>query len=345
MDGHDIIVVGGSAGALEALNVIVRGLPADLPASVFVALHTSPHSPGLIPEILNHRGPLRAAHPRDGERVTRGRIYVAPPDHHLLLEDGRVRVTRGPKENRFRPAVDPLFRSAALAYGPRVIGVILSGWLDDGAAGLWAVKVRGGMAVVQDPDEAFARSMPESALRRARVDHRLRVADIAPTLAELASLPAADAGAFPVPAELEIETRIAMEDKALNMGVTDIGEPSLFACPECHGVLMRLKAGGGARFRCHTGHAYTADALLAELTEVVEGTLWNAIRSVQESALLMEHMAAHAREAGQADLGALYDRKAAEARERAELVRRAMMGHETLSGEKLASDRGDAGSP
>lgn len=339
MTGHDIIVIGGSAGGREAMIPIVSGLPAGLPASVFVALHTSPSSPGLLPEIFKYRGSLPAAHARDGEPVTPGRIYVAPPDHHLLLEAGRVRVTRGPKENRFRPAVDPLFRSAALAYGPRVLGVVLSGWLDDGAAGLWAIKVRGGVAIVQDPDEALARSMPESAMRQVRVDHRLRAADIAATLVELVTEPAADAGAFPVPEGLEIETRIAMEDKALNWGVADLGDPSLFACPECHGVLMRLKTGGGIRFRCHTGHSYTADALLAEMTEVVEGTLWNAIRSVQESSLLMEHIAAHVRESGNIELALAYDRKAAEARERAELVRRAVMGHESLSKEKFTDER------
>jgi two-component system chemotaxis response regulator CheB len=325
------------------MNAIVRGLPADLPAAVFVALHTSPHSPGLLPEIFNHRGPLPATNARDGEPVTRGRIYVAPPDHHLLLEAGRVRVTRGPKENRFRPAVDPLFRSAALAYGPRVVGVVLSGGLDDGAAGLWAVKVRGGVAIVQDPKEALYRSMPESAMRQVRVDYRLRVAEIAPILARLAAEPALDARAFPVPADLEIETRIAMEDKALHYGLGELGEPSLFTCPECHGILLRLKTGGGVRFRCHTGHAFTADALLAELTESVEGVLWNAVRAVQESALLMEHIAAHVRESGDGALASAYESKAAEARGRAELVRRAVMGHEALSGETLAGDRGDAG--
>ncbi|WP_435017494.1 chemotaxis protein CheB [Tundrisphaera sp. TA3] len=336
MAGHDIIVFGGSAGALEAMNVIVDGFPPGLPAAVFVAFHSSPHSPGLLPEIFNHRGKLPAAHARDGEPVAPSRIYIAPPDHHLLLEHGRVRVTRGPKENRFRPAVDPLFRSAALAYGPRVVGVILSGWLDDGAAGLWAIKARGGVAIVQEPEEAFARSMPEAALRQSRVDHRLRAEDIAPTLAELVAGLGPDERDFPVPEGLEIETRIAMEDKALQAGVRDIGEPSLFACPECHGVLMRMKTGGGPRYRCHTGHSYTADSLLSEMTEVVEESLWNAVRSVQESSILMEHMAAHAREAGQADLAALYDRKASEARGRAEMVRRAVMGHENLSEEKLA---------
>lgn len=335
MTGHDIIVIGGSAGSLEVMRLVVEGLPTDLPAAVFVALHTAPQSPGLLPEIFKYRGPLPAAHAQDGEPIEPGRIYVAPPDHHLLLEAGRVRVTRGPKENRFRPAVDPLFRSAALAYGPRVVGVILSGWLNDGAAGLWAVKARGGLTIVQEPAEAFARSMPEAALRLTRVDYRLRGAEIAPTLVQLAFEPAADAGPFPVPGGLEFETRVAMEDKALLQGIAELGEPSLFACPECHGVLMRLKSGGGVRFRCHTGHADTADAFLAEMTELVEAALWNAIHAVEKSALLMDHMAEHAREGGMTELVPDYQRKAAEARARAELVRRAAMGHESLSEDNL----------
>lgn len=272
----------------------------------------------------------------DGEEIQPGRIYVARPDHHLLLEAGRVRVTRGPKENRFRPAVDPLFRSAALAYGPRVVGVVLSGGLDDGTAGLWAIKTRGGVAVVQDPDEARARSMPESAMRQSRVDHCVRLIEIAPILARLAIEPAADAKRFPMPEELEVETRIAMQDNALKAGLRELGEPSMFACPECHGVLLRMKVGGGLRFRCHTGHAYTADALLAELTESVEDALWNAIRSVEESSLLMEHIASHVEETGDGGLASLYKRKAADARGRAELVRRVVMEHETMSEETLS---------
>jgi len=335
MPGHDIIVIGASAGGVAAATAIVGGLPEDLPAAVFVVLHISPHMPSHLAGILDRAGRIRAAQAVDGEPVTPGRIYTAAPDHHLLLEPGRVRVTRGPKENRFRPAVDPLFRSAALAYGPRVVGVVLSGGLDDGTAGLWAIKTRGGVAIVQDPDEALHRSMPESALRQTRVDYCLRVADIGPTLA-MVSAELADTGEFPVPEGLEIETRIAMEDQALHAGFGDIGEPSLFTCPECHGTLLRMKSGGGVRFRCHTGHAYTADALLAELTESVEGVLWNAVRSVQESSLLMEHIAAHLRGTGAAELAAVYDRKAVEAQGRAEFVRRAVMRHETLSGEKLA---------
>jgi two-component system chemotaxis response regulator CheB len=341
MVGHDIVVVGGSAGALDAVTVIVGGLPPGLPAAVFIVLHASPYMPSLLPEILNRCGPLPVAVARNGERVTPGRIYVARPDHHLVLEAGRVRVTRGPKENRFRPAIDPLFRSAALAYGPRVVGIILSGGLDDGAAGLWAIKTRGGVAIAQDPEEAPHSSMPESAMRQTRVDYCLPAADIAPTLARLAVEPAADPAAYPMLEGLNTETRIAMEDKAIPAGLVGLGEPSLFTCPECHGILLRMKTGGGLRYRCHTGHAYTADALLSELTESVEGVLWNAVRSVQESSLLMQHIAAHVRESGHPDLAGRYDRKAAEAGERAELVRRVVMGHETVSEEKLAESEGE----
>jgi two-component system chemotaxis response regulator CheB len=167
--GKDIIVVGTSAGGIEALKALVGGLPRDLDASLFIVLHAAPHSPGIPPEILERAGPLPASHARDWEQISPGRVYVAPPDYHLLVErSGYTRVTQGPRENRFRPAVDPLFRSAAHAFGPRVVGVILTGWLDDGAAGLYAVKECGGTAVVHDPPDAEAPSMPLSALKRVR---------------------------------------------------------------------------------------------------------------------------------------------------------------------------------
>jgi two-component system chemotaxis response regulator CheB len=339
MHNRDVIVIGGSAGGMDALIRIVRDLPADLPAAVFVVIHTAPYTPSRLPSILGRAGTLPAAHAQDGEPVTPGRIFVAPPDYHLILEPGRVRVAHGPKENRFRPAIDPLFRSAALAYGPRVIGVVLSGLLDDGSAGLWAVKARGGVAIVQDPEDALFRPMPENAMRQTRIDHVLRIADIAPTLAGAAAERDGEPEMFPVPEGMEIETRIAMDDKAMQVGVVDLGEPSLFTCPECHGSLLRIKNGGGLRFRCHTGHAYTADALLAELTESIESVLWTAVRTVQESSLLMGHIAEHVRQSGQqSDLAAKYDRKAADAMRRSELVRDALVGLETLSNEKLADE-------
>jgi two-component system chemotaxis response regulator CheB len=164
MPKRDIIVIGTSAGGMETLIELFSRLPKKLAASIFVVCHISPYSSGVLPKVISRAGSLPAAHPTDREPIKPGQVYVAPPDHHLLIEDSVVRVTQGPKENRFRPAVDPLFRSAAYAYGPRVIGVILTGSLDDGTAGLWAVKERGGLAVVQDPDEALFDSMPLSAL-------------------------------------------------------------------------------------------------------------------------------------------------------------------------------------
>jgi two-component system chemotaxis response regulator CheB len=184
---RDILVVGASAGGIEALKAVCGSLPADLSAAVFVAVHLAASGPDLLPGILTRAGPLPAIHPEDLQPIEPRRIHVAPPDHHLLVKDGYVRVVRGPRENGHRPAVDPLFRSAAVAYGPRVIGVVLTGALDDGTAGLAAIKSRGGLAVVQDPLEARYPSMPQNAIRNVRVDHRARLAEMGPLLARLAS--------------------------------------------------------------------------------------------------------------------------------------------------------------
>ncbi|HEX8285232.1 MAG TPA: chemotaxis protein CheB [Pyrinomonadaceae bacterium] len=344
MPGRDIVVVGTSAGGVEALRALVGGLPADFPGSVFVVMHTAPDSPGVLAHILDRSGPLPAANATNRERIRPGRVYVAPPDTHLLLEPGVVRLTRGPKENRFRPAVDPLFRSAAAVYGPRVVGVILTGGLDDGTSGLWAVKRLGGAAVVQDPDEAFMPSMPLSALGQVEVDHTLRVAEIAPLLVQLARTTVAEQGDYEVPEKLNIEVKIAMEDHARESGVARLGTPSIFTCPECHGTLLQLKENGRTRFRCHTGHAYSADSLLSEMTESVEETLWSAIRNIDESAMLMRHMAEHIQEA---DGGAAsrFMEKARDAERRSEIVRRAVFDHENLSEEKLAAETAEVPGP
>jgi two-component system chemotaxis response regulator CheB len=335
MRGHDIIVIGASAGGLEVFTKLAAVLPPDLPASVFIAWHISPNAMGMLPDILSRAGPLPASNARDGEEIRPGHIHIATPDHHLLLEPGKMRVTHGPRENGFRPAVDPLFRSAALAYGPRVVGVILTGGLDDGTAGLWAVKVRNGVTVVQDPREAYAPSMPRNAMTHVTVDHCVRSDELGPLLARLAREPAGEGVASAAPDALGIEARIAMNGNALDAGVMRLGELSPFACPECHGVLIRLKASKPPRFRCHTGHAYTVNSLLAELTGTVEESLWSAFRSVEESVLLMRHMADHAREAGDAALADALSRKAAEAQRRGEWVRNAALQHENISEEKL----------
>jgi two-component system chemotaxis response regulator CheB len=320
----DIIVVGASAGGLEALRALAAGLPADLAASVFVVLHTSAESPGMLAGILDRSGPLPAVTATDGERIRPGRVYVAPPGHHLVIEPGVVRATRGPKENRFRPAIDPLFRSAAQVYGPRVVGVILTGYLDDGTAGLWAVKQLGGTAVVQDPADALAASMPLSALRHVRVDHCLPLAEVAPLLVRL-SEEEAEGGAFDVPEETKIKVSIALAEKALEAGVLKLGGPSNYACPECHGVLLQLREENRIRFRCHTGHAYSLESLVAEIDEAIEESLWSAIRSVEEKVLLMRHLAEHVRAGEDGPAAEQFLLAADAAQRRADLVRQAVI--------------------
>jgi two-component system chemotaxis response regulator CheB len=260
---------------------------------------------------------------------------VAPPDHHLLIEQGHVRLTRGPKENRFRPAVDALFRSAAYAYGPRVIGVILTGALDDGTAGLWAVKDRGGLAIVQDPQEALHASMPQSALRHVVVDACLPLAKIAPTLVQLAGEPAPAEGVDPVAKKLAIETRIARGDHVLDTSILELGQRSPYTCPECHGVLVQLQDGGFIRFRCHTGHAFSLSGLVMEMTQSLETSLWGTLRTIKESVLLLQHLARHARDQQDNGVADLAERKARYAEQSAEVIRDLLSPQESLSENQL----------
>jgi two-component system chemotaxis response regulator CheB len=324
MANKNIIVIGASYGGIEAMKTLVSGLPEKFPATVFLVQHVSPSQPSLLPKILADSGPLPVSTPRNIEPLKTGHIYVAPPDHHLLLEQDHVRLTRGPKENRFRPSIDALFRSAAYAHGPRVVGVILTGLLDDGTAGLWAVKDRGGTAIVQDPGEAAAPSMPQSALQNVEVDHRLSLPDIAPLLNELAHTPAAKEGVHAMSERMKIEVAIAKENAAIDEGIQDLFDPSNYTCPECHGVLLQLKEGAILRFRCHTGHAYSVLTLLEEGGEGVEGSLWGAIRSLEERVLLLlqfaEHLESNNRRADAAALLQEIDKT----KKKAEFVRQAV---------------------
>ena len=334
MTHRDIIVIGASAGGIEALRALLGGLPRDLRASVFVVMHVAADSPGILPRMLQETSPLPVAHARDGEPIEPGRVYVAPPDCHLLLERDRVRLSRGPKENLSRPAVDPLFRSAAYVFGTRVVGVVLTGRLDDGTAGLWAVKRRGGAALVQDPDEASYPSMPRSAIRYVEVDHVAPAAALGGALARLAGEPPPPQRGGEVPREMEIETRIAREADALAAGVLDLGPFTPFTCPECHGVLVSLGEGGVPRFRCHTGHAYSLDSLLSAVSVSMEDTLWTALRAIEEGILLLEHVAGPVREAARDGAGAdPFEQRAREAERSAAAIREAVMRHRTLSQE------------
>ena len=241
-----VVVAGASAGGLEPLVALVRGLPADFAAPVCIALHTSPHSAGRIAQVLARASRLPVAHAVDDEPLRAGHVYVAPPDRHLVLELGRVRLTQGPHENRQRPAVDTLFRSAAYVYGSRTVGIVLSGALDDGTAGLWTIKDRGGLAIVQDPDEALFPSMPRSAMQHVTVDHVVPAAELAALLLGLLKAPTPAGADTAVSRELDVVNHIAKGDSALEAGVMEIGPATPYTCPDCSGVLLRLSEGGVA---------------------------------------------------------------------------------------------------
>jgi two-component system chemotaxis response regulator CheB len=325
---RDIIVIGASSGGIDALRTLVGSLPHNFRAAIFVVNHVSPTSPGILGDILTRAGELPAVNPGDGERIQPGRIYVAPPDHHMLIEPGIVRITRGPRENRFRPAVDPLFRSAAQTYGPRVIGIILTGNLDDGSAGLWAVKRLGGTAIVQDPKDALYPSMPRSAMSHVKVDYCIPLQEIAPLLVNLTVDTLEKEGALMVPEEIQIEVNIAKEHTALDAGVMKLGDPSIYVCPECNGVLLQLKEEDRVRFRCHTGHAYSAESLMASIHDGVEDALWNAVRCLEENILLMQQLATLVEKTGNGAVSNQLILRVEATRRQVELVREAVKNHE-----------------
>jgi two-component system chemotaxis response regulator CheB len=332
---RDIIVIGASAGGLTAFETLVSQLPSNIPAAIFIVWHISPDYPSILPEILARASLLPVAHAIEREPLKPGRIYVAPPDHHLLVEPGYVRLSRGPRENRFRPAIDVLFRSAARYYGSRVIGVVLSGSLDDGAAGLYAIKEQGGIAVVQDPSDALHSSMPRAAMKAVAVDHCVPIIEMGALLAHLVdkAIPVEEVNS--VSDKMDIEVGVAREDKGLEMGIIKLGDFSPYTCPECHGVLMQLKEGNLIRFRCHTGHAYSLNTLLTEVTQSIEETLWDGIRTIEASEMLMIHTAKHLREINEHEAADLLLQKAEDAKRRANLVRQAVMSNEILSQDNL----------
>ncbi len=282
--GHrDIVVIGASSGGFEVLREIARGLPADLPAAVFVVLHSRADSPRVLADVLAHDGLLPAGYPGDGDSIRSGRIYVAPPDQHLALEERRVRVVRGPKQNRHRPAVDVLFRSAAFAHGPRAIGVVLSGALDDGAAGLAAIKRSGGLAVVHDPDDAAYPEMPLNALGESPADYTVPARDIATLLARL-TREEVEGLASPDPT-LGFEVQADRGDSDMTH-LDAHGRRSVYTCPDCHGTLWEIGDAELTHYRCHVGHGFTTGSLLGRQGDTVEDAVWAAIRAMEENARL-----------------------------------------------------------
>jgi two-component system, chemotaxis family, protein-glutamate methylesterase/glutaminase len=323
---RDVVVVGASAGGVEALRDMVAGLPPDLPACVLVVLHMPTGGTSALPAILNRAGKLPAVAARHGDWLEHGRIYVARPNHHLMVIDGVVGLSHGPSENGHRPAINALFRSAALARGAAVTGVLLSGVLDDGVAGLHAIASRGGRVIVQHPDDALYSGMPEHALQALTADHVLPAADIGAVLAKITAEEAEtpDEGA---PGLLRWENEIATAGAQVEQveGAEHVGTPSEFACPDCHGVLSEI---GDDRFRCRVGHAWTVEALLAAQGSAFERALWTALRTLREKSALSARMAEAARERGSDRIAERYERLARETNEAANVLRQQLSGRD-----------------
>jgi len=322
---RDIVVIGGSAGAVEGVVAIVKSLPADFPAAIFVVIHFPANARSVMPRILERAGRLPAHHAVDGEPVRPGHIYVAGPDTHLELRGGRVHTRRGPKENGHRPAIDPLFRTAAESYGARVIGVILSGNLTDGSVGLQAVKRHGGTAIVQDPEGLAYQSMPRSALESVAADRICALEAIGPALIELAREPAQKEATMANPADATPDERKEVaRDRARNGG-----EPSTYTCPECHGTLWEVRDEKILAFRCRIGHAYSEDALFTDQHTALEAALWTALRALEEHAALCRRMAARARDRNRTLSVAMFTEKAIEAERHAATLQEAILDSES----------------
>ena len=303
-DAPPVVAVGASAGGVEALQTLVSHFPADLPATVLVVLHVPAGVKSRLHDVLQRAGRLPAQSAEDGEKIQAGRIVVARPDHHLILDGDRVRVARGPKENRARPAIDVLFRSAAYSAGARAVGVLLSGTNDDGTAGLWAIKDRGGTTLVQT--DALYPTMPEHAAQHVDIDFALPVGEIGRKLADLVNAidpPLKRGGETRDSLErLRMETRIAEGADALEHGFINLGPLSRNTCPECHGALVEIQEGPIHRYCCHTGHAYSLRTLRVSTEDAIETTMGNAMRALEERIMLLRELANTAERSGDADL-------------------------------------------
>lgn len=287
-DLRGVVAVGGSAGGVEALTRLAAGLPVDLPYAILVALHLPRDAPSMLAQIVDRAGPLRASTARNGERLRAGRIYVATPDRHLLVMDHRTLLSTGPTENGHRPALNAMFRSAAVTFGPQAVGVLLSGVLDDGVLGLTAIRSRGGRTVVQSPDDALFPTMPMNAVAAGVVDRHVSASAIGALLTEFADEPLDEVAKEPDPT-MELENRIAMASRFdAKFDTEALGPPSGYTCPSCSGSLQEIDVGS---YRCHVGHAWTAESLLSARDDEIETALWVAMRSLQEKGRLARRMA------------------------------------------------------
>ncbi len=318
---HDIVVIGASAGGIEAIKEITSNLAPDLDAAIFIVVHISPESSGLLANILNRRSKIPAHQAEDGEAIRPGRIYVAAPNRHLLLERDEVRVVNGPRHNRHRPAIDLLFRTAARHFGERVVGVVLTGFLDDGSSGLLAIHNAGGATIVQSPEDAEVASMPKNALEQVQPDYCVPLVEIAGIINRLAGVEAK-------PMARRSNHKQKSEKKRVQ---------TPFTCPDCHGTIWEVDENGEIRFECRVGHAYSPEGMFQANDEDVERCLWAALRSLEESAALERRLAEMAQKRGRPHA---YQRFAERAHER---TRHAAVLRDVLVGSKRKESRANGG--
>jgi two-component system chemotaxis response regulator CheB len=339
MANRDIVAIGTSAGGVEALQRIVAGLPADLPAAVLIVIHLSSQPRSGLDAVLARAGRLPARFAADGEPAARGHVYLAPPGCHLLLDGERLRLGRGPRENFCRPSIDPLLRSVALCCGPRSVGAVLTGTLGDGGPGLLALQQCGGIAVVQDPADAAHGEMPRRALDLVAADHVVGLGGMAALLARLVALPAG--APRPVPARIKYEVDVARGGSGSMNTLDRIGRRSVLACPDCHGVMWEIDEGQLVHYRCHVGHAYSAEQMRLALDDNLTRALGSALRALEERIALVQRLYEQAVAAQQRDTAEAWQRTVREYEREAATIRDSIRRFEELS---ARADR-DAGSP
>jgi two-component system, chemotaxis family, protein-glutamate methylesterase/glutaminase len=329
MGNRNILAIGASAGGVEALRFLASEFPADLDASILVVIHLSTQFVSAFDAILTQSGPLPATFAKEGETVEQRRIYIAPPGRHLILDQDRLQLGAGPRENNSRPSIDPMLRSVGLCCGPRAIGAVLTGTLGDGASGLAALKSCGGLTVVQDPNDAAFPEMPTLAMGLAKPDHVVGLAGMASLFEKLVQQPAG--GSHLIPEGLKYEVEVARSGQTSMSDMDLIGRRSVLACPDCHGVMWEIGEGDLVRYRCHVGHAYTAELMALAIDENLNRAMGSALRALEERLALAEKLRAQAADSGHLHVAESWSRKATEFAQEAEVIRTSLRRMEEIA--------------
>ncbi len=329
MANRNVLAIGTSAGGVDALLFLAKHFPADCPAAILVTIHLPHQSRSSLDQLLSRAGPLAATFAREGDAVENGHVFIAPPGHHLLIDGDTLALGVGPRENNVRPAIDPMLRSAAVCCGRRTVGVVLTGTQSDGASGLWAVNECGGVSVVQDPRDAAFPEMPLHALSRSKPHHIVSLADMPPLLDRLVRQPAGEP--VPAPASIRFEVDIARTGHSTMQDMDHIGRRSVLACPDCHGVMWEIDEGDLIRYRCHVGHAYTAETMELALDENLRRALASALRALEERAALTEKLRRQATERGHHQSAETWASKKTEYEAEADVIRTAIRRADALA--------------